>query len=218
MGGELMAMEEPRYGGNRGILNKLVNHYAFGRVNRLMTLSQHAAELFEGQMRSDAPWYVTPFGIDLERFSTTGDVASIGGTPKFLLVGSLQPIKGCDVALRAFAAVAPKSGAMLHIIGAADALVVASHFETQSMVALEAAACGCPVIGSRVGIIEEIAVATFAPKDETALAAELRRVIASPDFRAREGPRARARVEQSYEVKSRVADVESLYESLLDPQ
>lgn len=40
----------------------------------------------------------------------------------------------------------------------ADLLVVSSRHESQSMVALEAAACGCPVLGTGVGILPEISI------------------------------------------------------------
>jgi glycosyltransferase involved in cell wall biosynthesis len=54
----------------------------------------------------------------------------------------------------------------------ADLLVISSRHESQSMVALEAAACGCPVIGTAVGILPELSPisATMLPGDPSALA------------------------------------------------
>jgi len=43
-----------------------------------------------------------------------------------------------------------------HLYRTSDALVVASIHETQSMVAVEAAMCGCLVVGTRVGILPEL--------------------------------------------------------------
>jgi glycosyltransferase involved in cell wall biosynthesis len=57
---------------------------------------------------------------------------------------------------------------------AADALVVSSRHEAQCMVALEAAACGVPVVGTRVGVLPEISpAATVAVADAAALAQAL---------------------------------------------
>jgi len=54
---------------------------------------------------------------------------------------------------------------------AASALVVSSRHEAQCMVALEAAACGVPVLGTRVGVLPELSPnATVAVGDAAALA------------------------------------------------
>ena len=53
---------------------------------------------------------------------------------------------------------------------AADVLVVSSRHEAQGMVALEAAACGIPVAGTRVGILPEVTPHTAPVGDAGALA------------------------------------------------
>ena len=56
---------------------------------------------------------------------------------------------------------------------AASAFVLSSRHEAQGMVALEAAACGVPVVGTAVGVVPELAAAggaTAAAGDPTALA------------------------------------------------
>jgi glycosyltransferase involved in cell wall biosynthesis len=67
----------------------------------------------------------------------------------------------------------------------ADALVVSSRFESQSMVALEAAACGCPSVGTQVGLLPELFPGGLvSPGDVPALAECL---VAVPAGRASAG-------------------------------
>jgi glycosyltransferase involved in cell wall biosynthesis len=56
------------------------------------------------------------------------------------------------------------------IYRAASAFVLSSRHEAQGMVALEAAACGLPVVGTRVGVIPELTTAAVRVGDELALA------------------------------------------------
>ncbi len=61
----------------------------------------------------------------------------------------------------------------------ADALVVSSRFESQSMVVLEAAACGCPTVGTAVGLLPEVFPdGLVAPRDAHALAQRLITIVA----------------------------------------
>jgi glycosyltransferase involved in cell wall biosynthesis len=53
---------------------------------------------------------------------------------------------------------------------AADACVISSRHEAQCMAALEAAACGAPVVGTRVGVIPELTTAVAPVGDTGALA------------------------------------------------
>lgn len=68
----------------------------------------------------------------------------------------------------------------------ADLLVVSSHFESQGMAMLEAAACGCPVVGTAVGVLPELGPqrGLCTPGDPQALARLLDATLRDPAGRA----------------------------------
>jgi glycosyltransferase involved in cell wall biosynthesis len=63
--------------------------------------------------------------------------------------------------------------ALPRVYQSASALVVSSRHEAQGMVALEAAACGVPVVGTRVGVVPELTCHIAAARDAAALAAAM---------------------------------------------
>jgi D-inositol-3-phosphate glycosyltransferase len=78
---------------------------------------------------------------------------------------------------------------------AAEVVVMPSHYESFGMVALEAMACGTPVIASRVGglayLVREGKTGFFVPaQDPDALAEKLRLIFVNHDLRARLGEQA----------------------------
>jgi D-inositol-3-phosphate glycosyltransferase len=78
---------------------------------------------------------------------------------------------------------------------AAEAVVVPSHYESFGMVALEAMACGVPVVASQIGglafLIQDGVTGFTVPVDEPEpLAERLERLINEPDLRARLGHQA----------------------------
>lgn len=83
-------------------------------------------------------------------------------------------------------------GAVAHerlpaLYGQADVTVVPSLFESQSVVAIEAAACGCAVFGTAVGVLSELDGATVCKSHAAdTLASELLAVLIDPsELRAR---------------------------------
>jgi glycosyltransferase involved in cell wall biosynthesis len=100
---------------------------------------------------------------------------------------------------------------------AADLFVLTSWHESQGMVALEAAACGTPVVGTAVGVVPDlpplaaIAVASREPAD---LAAALLELLRAPERLQAMRQAARQTVEQRYATQPVVARFVSLYSEL----
>jgi D-inositol-3-phosphate glycosyltransferase len=97
---------------------------------------------------------------------------------------------------------------------AADAVVMPSHYESFGMVALEAMACGTPVIASEVGglafLVKDGETGFHVPdRDPEALADRICTIITNPLLRARMGGQA-AEYAQSYDwrvIADRIVDV-----------
>jgi colanic acid/amylovoran biosynthesis glycosyltransferase len=91
--------------------------------------------------------------------------------------------------------------------------------ESGLIVAKEASACGLPVLGTRHGGIPEIVEdgATghlVEERDSTQLGEHLFRVLTDRDLQRRLGAAGRAKMEREYDLRARVAELESLYDSL----
>lgn len=101
---------------------------------------------------------------------------------------------------------------LVDIYREADVFVLTSRYEAQGMVALEAAACGLPVIGTRVGVLPEIGLAE---DDDEALVNAIVRLENEPD--AREGLRmsARTQIEREFSLDTSLARWEGIYEGLV---
>jgi glycosyltransferase involved in cell wall biosynthesis len=101
------------------------------------------------------------------------------------------------------------------IMQAADIAVQPSHFEALGLSAIEALACGAPVIASSVGglldfVRHDVNGWLCPPKDAESLAAALRTLIDEPARRARLAAAARPSVERDYDervVFERFADL-----------
>lgn len=102
---------------------------------------------------------------------------------------------------------------------AAEVVVMPSHYESFGMVALEAMACGKPVIASRVGglayLIKEGETGYFVPsQDADALAEKLRLLFIDDDLRARLGAQA-AEYARDFSWEVITAQVNQVYENLV---
>lgn len=137
--------------------------------------------------------------------------------------GPLQPALAGQVDRLGLAAAVTFHGEALHTslpawYRAADLFVLSSRYESQSLVALEAAACGCPVVGTSVGVLPELLdPEQLAPVgDAPALAAVISRALDDPARRARWSRAGRDRTVARYSLDRTVADLEALYLELIE--
>jgi glycosyltransferase involved in cell wall biosynthesis len=104
---------------------------------------------------------------------------------------------------------------------AADVCVVPSHYEPFGLVAIEAMACGTPVVASDVGglqftVIPEETGLLAPPQDEAAFAEAIDRILANPDWRNQLGKQARVRVEEKFSWDGVAHQLSDLYTNLLE--
>lgn len=91
---------------------------------------------------------------------------------------------------------------MPEIYRAASVLLITSRHEAQSMVAVEAAASGLPVVGTRVGVMADLgdAARTVSESDPQALAREVGRILDDPAEAARMRVAAREIAAARYDI------------------
>ena len=104
---------------------------------------------------------------------------------------------------------------------ASEVLVMPSHYESFGMVALEAMACGTPVIASKVGglafTVQDGVTGFHVPdRDPEALAARISLTLRDPDLRHRLGQQA-AQWAQRYNWPAVASQIVSLYDQSLAP-
>jgi D-inositol-3-phosphate glycosyltransferase len=105
---------------------------------------------------------------------------------------------------------------------AAEVLVMPSHYESFGMVALEAMACGTPVIASQVGglayLIQDGETGYHVPdQDPEALCDRLLRVLESQEEHQRMGQRA-AEYAKDYAWSNIAGQILEVYQSLVERQ
>jgi glycosyltransferase involved in cell wall biosynthesis len=101
-----------------------------------------------------------------------------------------------------------------------DLFVVPSHRESFGVAAVEASACGLPVIASRVGGLPEVVVdgetgLLVPPGDVDALTAAMSRLLSDPRLRAQMGQAGRQFVLEHYRWKDNAKLMERLYDEVL---
>jgi len=106
------------------------------------------------------------------------------------------------------------------LLAGCDLLAMPSRQEGLGVAALEAMAAGRPVVGSRVGGLQDAVVhertgLLVPPEDTEALTAALRRVITDAGLRRRLGEAGPARVEEGFLASQMVEAYEQLYADIL---
>jgi glycosyltransferase involved in cell wall biosynthesis len=102
------------------------------------------------------------------------------------------------------------------LIRSADVVACTPWYEPFGMVALEAMACGVPVVASAVGglvdtVIDGVTGALVPPRDVDSLARVLRELLASPERRARLGRAGAQRARARYDWSSIAAETARAY-------
>jgi len=107
------------------------------------------------------------------------------------------------------------------LLNCADVLLLPSDLESFGLAALEAMACGVPVVCSRVGGVPEVfddGVEGFLvpPRDVKAMAGRALEILGSPERRAQMGEAARKRALDKYCASKIIPRYEQLYRRVLD--
>ena len=105
-------------------------------------------------------------------------------------------------------------------IGQSDIMVMPSRREAFGVAAVEAAACGVPVIATRVGGIPEIVEdgasgILIPPRDRESLTQAILRLATDSELRAAMGRAGRAIAEERFDLNRNLDQMEALYREVL---
>jgi len=244
-----------QWGSSRG--HRMIARLVLAPVSKVAAVSETAVELLASLMKADRVVYI-PNGVDLDRFSPSGDSHS---PPRILYVGLLTPRKGVVDLLEASDALdrggvdhelwiaggTPDEGpegeqevraaltrrakllgpqpydAMPRLYQQADIFCLPSWWEAMPLSILEAMASGLPVVATKVGEIagmvqDGVSGLLVESRQPQALAAALKELVTKPQLAHKFGLAARARAEESYNIRQTIAAVRAVYDSLVEAE
>jgi D-inositol-3-phosphate glycosyltransferase len=164
--------------------------------------------------------------LRLQNFPTPVHLAVIGGDPNASpeeITAEMARIQQLcdDLCMGKMVAFLGKRGqdTLPYYYSAAEVLVMPSHYESFGMVALEAMACGTPVIASQVGglafLVQDGVTGFTVPAEEPQLLCEkLSLLLEDANLRSRMGAAA-AEYAQGYDWQKITAQILDVYEELL---
>lgn len=105
---------------------------------------------------------------------------------------------------------------------ASDLALLTSDNEGMPVSLIEAAFCGVPAVATDVGSVREVVVdgstGRVVPADPAALVGAVEQLLSDPTARASAGEAARERARRRFSTERLVADVERVYDEVLDAQ
>ena len=238
-------------GGPISAAKHAVNVQVFNRAGRVVCWSSWCAEsvIAEYGVAQDRVEVIAP-GVDLEIWKPSADEQP-GSRPRILFVGGDLHRKGGTLLVDAFERLpagsaelhlvtrtdyrpesngiivhrdmSPNSAELVELFRSSDIFVLPSGAEAFGIAAVEASACGLPVIASRSGGLTDIVLDgvngfAVAPVGVDELTDRLRLLVTDPDRRRRMGAAARSRAEERFDAAANGRRVVELLVELADGQ
>ena len=259
LGGELVRMEDIRYGAGLSMLNRMFVSLALKQADRVLAGSSYQRNLVANRV-GPSRLINLPLGVETDLFGPAEQREveetsnALPGDPCLIHVASLIPVKAQRTLLRAFVRILEHyPEASLNLVGGgplrktleqqastlgildrtvfhgsvphdqlpaylaqADLQLLASRHEGQELTTLEAAACGVPTVGTRVGLLPDLVPPewTAAPKDPIGLAEAALNALANPGRLKTERQALQKRVLKEFSLKETVKRLRTLYVAL----
>lgn len=239
-------------------IHKAILSFNLSGARAVLSTSECMADEFKKFFPECSRPLVTPFGVDLKKFTPAFKVNYGQNSLNIGIVKKLESKYGIDILINAFhilRTLLPMQEVRLHIVGAGskewelkklcaayniedstcfygaipnecvpnflkkmDIFVVPSRSDSESfgVAAVEAQACGLPVVVSDVGGLPEVVAhgetGLVVPRDNPSeLANALRILCESPGYRSKLGSSARQRVEHFYNLEKNVGQMIDIY-------